>query len=268
LTPDALAALCDAAMPHERLTPRELTRICFGEGDAVIGDEHGAAAYTMKTFGEYVAAWLLLVAVAPDRQGNGDGKALVHAVCDAAKAQGAQAVHLANAIPRYVWPGVELTNTRAGMLCETLGFTMDLVALNMAIDTSFRREPPAGVLVERETGAGAVDFAARVYPNWVEELSWAVAHGTAFAARRQDDGATIGFACHSVNRRAFIGPMATQPDRQHGGVGSALLAAVCADLAADAVATGEIVWVSNLRFYGKCGARVSRVFQGGRLALS
>ena len=34
-----------------------------------------------------------------------------------------------------------------------------------------------------------------------------------------------------------------------------------------ALATGEISWVSNLRFYGKCGARVSRVFLGGRLQL-
>jgi hypothetical protein len=61
--------------------------------------------------------------------------------------------------------------------------------------------------------------------------------------------------------------MATEPARQHGGVGSALLAAVCADLDAHGVTTGEIAWVSNLRFYGKCGATVSRVFQGGRLGL-
>jgi hypothetical protein len=50
-------------------------------------------------------------------------------------------------------------------------------------------------------------------------------------------------------------------------VGSAVLSAVCADLARRGTATGEISWVSNLRFYGKCGARVSRVFESGRLAL-
>ncbi|GIU87149.1 MAG: hypothetical protein KatS3mg009_1664 [Acidimicrobiia bacterium] len=32
-------------------------------------------------------------------------------------------------------------------------------------------------------------------------------------------------------------------------------------------ATGEIAWVSNLRFYGKCGATVSRVFRGAHLTL-
>ena len=61
--------------------------------------------------------------------------------------------------------------------------------------------------------------------------------------------------------------MATDPTLQHGGVGSALLAALCADLEARGIATGEISWVSNLRFYGKCGARVSRVFLGGRKRL-
>jgi ribosomal protein S18 acetylase RimI-like enzyme len=61
--------------------------------------------------------------------------------------------------------------------------------------------------------------------------------------------------------------MATDPDGQHRGIGSAVLAAVCADLQARGCPAGEISWVSNLRFYGKCGARVSRVFMGGRLKL-
>ncbi len=61
--------------------------------------------------------------------------------------------------------------------------------------------------------------------------------------------------------------MATDPTLQHGGVGSAVLGALCADLAARGVTTGEVAWVSNLRFYGKCGARVSRVFLGGRKTL-
>jgi GNAT superfamily N-acetyltransferase len=267
VTPDELAACCAAAMPEERLTAAELERICFGDGDRVIGDDRGTAAYTMKRFGDYVAAWLLLVAVAPAEQGRGLGRKLVGDVCDAARAEGALDLHLANAVPRYIWPGADLANTRAGMLFETMGFERDLVGVNMAIDTGFRRDPPAGVLVERETGTGAIDFAAREYPHWIEELSVGIDKGGAFAARRADDGETIGFACHSVNRRAWIGPMATEPSRQHGGVGSALLAALCEDLAHDGITAGEISWVSNLRFYGKCGATVSRIFQGGRKSL-
>ncbi len=271
MLPEALAALCSAAMPEENLTTGELTHICFGANDPggadeIFGDERGAAVMQTQRFGEHVAAWLVLVVVHPDRQSTGRGKELVGAVIERARAIGARDLLLASAIPRYLWPGVETANTRAGMLLETLGFERDWVGTNMTIDAAFRRTPPPGVSVERETGPGAHDFAAVAYPHWVPELDRAVSLGTAFAAR-DAAGATIGFACHSVNRAGWIGPMATDPTLQHGGVGSALLAAVCADLERHGHPSGEIAWVSNLRFYGKCGARVSRVFLGGRLKL-
>ena len=276
MTPDALAALCTAAMPEEQLTLAEVTYLCFGANespvpgealpDEVVGDERGAAVMQIQRFGSHTAAWLVLVAVHPDHQGAGRGKELVGAAIERARELGAHDVLLASAVPRYLWPGVDTANTRASMLLETLGFDREWVGTNMTIDTSFRRPPPAGVLVERERGSGAHDFAAIAYPHWVPELDRSVSLGTAFAAR-DADGATIGFACHSVNRAAWIGPMATDPGLQHGGVGSAVLAGVCADLEQRGFATGEISWVSNLRFYGKCGARVSRVFLGGRLHL-
>ena len=265
-TPAALAALCESAMPDERLTADELDYLCFTGDDEVIGDDRGAAALQTQRFGEYLAAWITLVVVDPDDQSRGRGKELVHAVADRARALGARELLLASAVPRYLWPGVDVQNTRAGMLLETCGFERDWIGTNMAIDTSFRRDPPAEVVVERETGTGAHDFAARAYPYWVPELDRAVTLGTAFAAR-DAHGATVGFGCHSVNRFGWIGPMATDPTLQHGGVGTAVVAAICADLAERGCATGEISWVSNLRFYGKCGAKVSRVFLGGKLTL-
>ena len=264
--PEALAALCDAAMPEEHLTSGELEYLCFGADDEVLGDDRGAAALQTQRFGEHIAAWLTLVVVDPADQSRGRAKDLVRAAADRARELGARDLLLASAVPRYLWPGVDVMNTRAGMLLETCGFERDWVGTNMALDTAFRKVAPAGTIVERETGTGAHDFAARAYPYWVPELDRGVALGTAFAAR-DADGATIGFGCHSVNRFGWIGPMATDPTLQHGGVGSAVVAALCADLAGRGCARGEIAWVSNLRFYGKCGAQVSRVFVGGRLPL-
>jgi GNAT superfamily N-acetyltransferase len=266
MTPDALAALCAAAMPDEQLTAAELSYLCFGPGDEVIGDERGAAVMQIQHFGKHVAAWLILVAVDPSLQSTGHGKQLVRAVADRARALGARDLLLASAVPRYVWPGVDVRNTRAGMLLETCGFERDWVGTNMAIPTSFRRAAPSGIMVERETGSGGHEFAERAYSYWVPELDRAVGLGTAFAAR-DATGATIGFGCHSVSRFGWIGPMATDPDLQHGGVGSAIVAALCADLESRGCPTAEISWVSNLRFYGKCGAQVSRVFVGGKLTL-
>ena len=271
MNPEALAALCAAAMPEERLTPEELAYLCFGtsaegDNDEIFGDERGAAVMQIQRFDSHVAAWLVLVAVQPGAQSRGLGQALVRAVIDRAAQLGAHDVLLASAIPRYIWPGVDTANTRAGMLFESLGFERDWVGTNMTIDTSFRKPPPDGITVEFETGSGAHDFAASAFPHWIPELDRAVELGTAVAARAAD-GRTVGFSCHSVNRAGWIGPMATDPTLQHGGVGSAVLAAVCADLERRGSATGEISWVSNLRFYGKCGARVSRVFLGGRRKL-
>jgi mycothiol synthase len=266
MTPDALATLCARTMPHEALTAAELEYLCFGPEDEIIGDERGAAVLQLQRFDAHLAAWLILVAVEPRGQGAGTGKALVFAVAERARALGARDLLLASAIPRYVWPGVDLGNTRAGMLFEACGFERDWLGINMAIATSFRRAPPAGITIERESGAGARDFAASAYAHWIPELERATAHGHAFAAR-DAHGATVGFGCHSVNRFGWIGPMATDPALQHGGVGSAVLGALCGDLAARGCASAEISWVSNLRFYGKCGARVSRLFMGGRLPL-
>jgi GNAT superfamily N-acetyltransferase len=263
--PGELAALCGAAMPAERLTGAELAHVCFGEGDEVVGDRNGAAAFTISRFGDRVAATILLVAVAPEEQGKGRGKQLLADVLDRARARGATSAHLITPIPRYLWPGIDVTNTAAAALVESLGFVRDAVGTNMTIATSFRRPPPEGVTVDRATTA-ALRFATQAYPQWVAELSTALERGTAVAAR-DPDGLVIGFGCHSCNRAGWLGPIATAPDLQHGGVGSAVVAALCADLDGRGFTTGEICWVSNIRFYGKCGATVSRVFQGGHLDL-
>ena len=256
-------------MPEEQLTVDELAHVCFGPGDEIIGDDDGAIAFSSSDFGEAP------VGVARARRGASGisgRRARRRRSCARRSTRrashGARSVHLASAVPRYLWPGVDLANTRAGMLFETLGFERDLVGINMSIpSTSGAIHRPACV-VERETGyRRASDFAARAYPHWVDELDGGdrARHGVRGARRRRrDDRLRVPL----VNRAAWIGPMATDPDAQHGGVGSAVLAAVCADLDARGHATGEIAWVSNLRFYGKCGATVSRVFQGGHLALT
>jgi GNAT superfamily N-acetyltransferase len=266
MTPDELAALCTAAMPEERLTAFELEHLCFGGDDIVIGDEQGAVVVQPQRFGAVSVAWLTLLAVAPAVQRQGRGTELVEAAVDYARRLGAREVLLGSAVPRYVWPGVDVMNTRASMVLEKCGFEREWVGTNMAIDTSFHCAPPNGVVVEPESTTGAHDFATRAFPHWVPELDRAVSLGTAFAAR-DADGTTIGFGCHSVNRASWIGPMATDPNAQHGGIGSAVLSAVCADLARRGSTTGEVAWVSNVRFYGKCGAKISRVFLGGRRKL-
>ena len=261
MTPEGLAALCAAALPAESLSVDEITTCCFGPDTETIGDERGVAVLTAKSFGTHVTAGILLLAVRPDHQGRGVGRALVEEAAARARTLGAGDLHLGNVPPRYVWPGVDYSFTQALALFEATGFERDGAECNMTIDTGFQAEPPNGVsIVRAPNGDIAAELARAQSPHWEDEMRRAAVQGTCFVAR-DDTGATVGFACHSVNRRHWIGPMATSATRRHGGVGSALLSAVCADVAAAGPAATDIAWVGPLGFYTRAGARVSRVFR-------
>jgi GNAT superfamily N-acetyltransferase len=260
-----LAVLVHAALPDEGLSAADLETCCFGPDTEILGEHDAVAVVSSKQVGDLSVAWLLLVAVHPDGQRRGRGRSVLAAAVDQARARGAVELHLGNAFPRYVWPGVDFRFTAALALFESAGFEPNGAECNMAIATEFRADPPPGVTVERETGGAAVALARHQYPHWMDETERAVERGTCFAARA--DGETVGLACHSVNRAGWIGPMATDPDRQHRGTGRALLGAVCADLEGQNRAEADIAWVGPIGFYAKCSARVGRVFRTAKLTL-
>jgi GNAT superfamily N-acetyltransferase len=266
LAPDGLALLVSAALPDEELTAADLETCCYGPDTEVLGDERAAAVLTVRRFGDVAGAWLVLLAVHPDHRRKGRGRELVAECAGRARRARAPDLHLGTAFPRYVWPGVDFRFTAALALFEATGFESYGAACNMAIATSFTADLPVGVVVEREDGDGTAALAARHFPHWSDEVERGVAAGTCSAARSGGD--TIGFACHSVNRGGWIGPMATDPGRQRTGVGRSLLAAVCAPLAAGGRAEADIAWVGPIGFYAKAGARVSRVFRNAKLTLS
>ena len=265
LAPDGLAQLFSAALPDEGLTSADLDTCCYGPDTEIIGDGDAAAVLTLKGSGGLAAAWIVLLVVHPDRRREGRGRALVDESATRARAAGAIDLHLGTAIPRYVWPGVDFRFTAALALFEATGFEPYGAECNMAIATSFRAGSPSGVVVEGEHGDGAAALASRSFPHWLDEVERASAAGTCYVARA--GGETIGFGCHSVNRAGWIGPMATDPEHQGGGVGRALLGAVCASLAAAGHPEADIAWVGPIGFYAKAGAAVSRIFRNAKLTL-
>jgi mycothiol synthase len=269
VNPEQLAALCGAALPEEQLTVDDVATCCFGPGSDVIGDGQAAAAFVVKDFPEYElkVAWLLLVAVGPEAQRRGRGRAVVEEVIERCRAEGARELHTGNAAPRYVWPGVDLASTAALAFFQSIGFEAYDHGLNMLLTTSFRSPPPAGITIERETGDGAAGLAREHFPNWEDEVLRGAARGTTFAAR-DAGGATVAFACHSVNRHTWIGPMATDPNKRHAGTGHALLGALAEDIEAQYhVSAAEIAWVAPIPFYAKAGAVANRAFRMHKLVL-
>ena len=263
LTPAQLSALLAAALPDEQLSADELEGTLFADPDgAVLGSADGDGAVGVAV--RDGVGWITVVAVDPDAQRRGIGRALLDAAHDWLRARGVTEVRTGAAAPRYLWPGVDLdAHSAAVALFESLGYSQVATTHNHRCSTSYRSSPPDGVRIRRVTSHdadAAVTFAEASFPHWVDELVRSLAHGCCHAAF-DDAGAAIGFACHSVNRAGWIGPMATD-DRWRGrGVGSALLGAVCRDLSLAELDEAQIAWVGPDAFYEKAaGASVSRRF--------
>ncbi len=282
-----LAALVAAALPDEELRASELVDTCWAEGGVVLGapDGRGAVAVATAVEGERTIGYVKLLVVDPAAQRRGAGRALLDAAHEWAFARGAAEIRAGAAPPFYVWPGCDVRHLGALCLFEAAGYWTVGAELNMSCATSLRVAPPDGVRVVRlDAERRPADVAAVLalvraeWPNWEVETARGIERGTCHAALVDGpDGApvAVGYASHSVNRRGWIGPMATDRRRQHGGVGAALLSCLCADLAADGLTRAEIAWVGPVRFYAKtANATVSRVFRsltlprpaGGRAA--
>lgn len=294
---DEVVAIVTDALPDERLLADEIEAGLFDDDDTVVlglPDGHGVVAVAIRNMaiGEtsLVVATLKLIAVAPRHRRQGAGRRLLSAAERVAAAAGATELHLAGSAPFYFWPGVDVRFV--GMLClaEACGYRPVGAELNMSLPATFRAPCPAGsevrrVLDDREVAA-VTALVRRAWPWWEPEVARAIDQGGclgAFASAdatgaelsqpRSTGGVTVdadgtapdrscqGFVCHSVNRAGWIGPMGTDPDRQHRGLGSALLGEACRDLMIANHKDVEISWVGPVRFYAKTGATVSRVFR-------
>ena len=257
--------------PRSGSTPDELAYLCFGANDdladEVFGDERGAAVMQMQTFGSQVAAWLILVAVHPVAQVTGAARSSCTR-SSSAHARSARTTCSSRARSPATSGPASTSRTRGPGCCSRrCGFERDWLGTNMAIDTTFRRAPPPGVVVERETGAGAHDFAARRVPALGARArpGRRARHRVRRARRRRrHDRFRV-----SLREPRRAGSARWRPIRRSSTAASVRRSSARSAPTSRraACATGEISWVSNLRFYGKCGARVSRVFLGGKLAL-
>jgi GNAT superfamily N-acetyltransferase len=264
-----LAALVDRALPDERLSEAELAFCCWAGDGAVFGlaSADGAVAVDVAAEGSRRIGFVKLVVVDPGSQRQGHGRALLQAAQDWAFDHGAEEVRIGAAPPFYLWPGCDVEHLGALCLFESLGYWTVGAELNMRCSTAHRAAPPPRVRVVRVGDdpeiAAVLALVRKEWPHWEAETMRGIDLGTCFAALADDDPSiALGYASHSVNRRAWVGPMATDSRRQHGGVGSALLACLCEDMQAQGIDNAEIAWVGPVRFYVKAAqARVSRVFR-------
>ncbi|MDQ3107991.1 MAG: GNAT family N-acetyltransferase [Actinomycetota bacterium] len=267
-----VAAIVDLALPGEGLTEDDLVAVLWEDDDPTVvvatPDGAGVAAAVVHDVGRGSrVGFVQLVAVQPDGQRGGRGRALVEAIRHwAFDEQGCTALAVGGAAPFYLWPGVDVHATAALCLFESLGFVPRGAELNLAFPSRHRAPVPDGLelrrVLDEPDATAALAFVAAHWPNWVAETRRAVEHGSCHVAQSVTDGAIVGFGCHSVNRLGWLGPMGTDPARRLGGTGNALLGAIATDLMAAGLASVEVAWVGPVGFYVKAaGASTSRTFR-------
>jgi mycothiol synthase len=267
----ALTALVGECLPGEDLSEDELVACCWDDPGVVLANEDGSAAVAAVARG--ATGFIKILVVSPHVRRMGQARSLLAAAEAWAVDAGCTAMVPGPSAPFYLWPGVDVRWTAALSLFEAAGYVPVGAEVNMSCPTSHRADPPPGVevvrVLEDVDAAAVVAFCDRAFPHWVAELERGIEHAACLIARQSDGDAVLGFCCHSVNRAGWIGPMATDPDLQRGGVGSALLSAACRDLRAAGHPDAEVAWVGPVGFYAKAaGASVSRVFRTLRKTLA
>ncbi len=270
---DELAELVAATLPGERLDRDELVACCWDDPGVVLGGDTAVAAAVTRTVGDTVLGWVRLLVVHPGSRRAGVSRALLAAAEEWCRSRGAAQIRFGGSAPFYLWPGIDVAWTAGLCLAESAGYRAEGAEMNMACATTYRAPVPAGLEVARvvsdEEEAAVRAWCRTHWPRWEPELALATEHASAFAAWRlsgptEGSREVAGFACHSVNRAGWIGPMATRggPGPHVAGTGSALLGQLCSDLRVAGYPEAEIAWVGPVSFYARtAGAAVSRVFR-------
>ncbi len=272
---EALADLLERSLPGEGFTAEELESVLWDDPGVVLGttDPAGpvaAGGATVRRFGDTVVGYVKLVVVDPDHRRAGLGRAVLSALEAWCRAEGATEVHLAGTAPVYLWPGIDVAAmTPALCLAEALGYEPRTCEFNMVLPSTVRVPTPPGVALRRILDDADDDamraLVTRHWPWWLDEYDRALESGTAIGAFVDPPPGAgpepLGFVCHSVSHLGLLGPMGTDPDRQGGGVGGALVAEVAKDMMAAGVSEVEVCWVGPVAFYAKLGATVHRVFR-------
>jgi mycothiol synthase len=244
-------------------------------GDETVAVAAGVVRRPPNTVGQATpVGYLKLLAVAPGRQGQGIGSALLAAVEDRLTRAGATAMRVFGDAPFYLRPGVDFRLTRLVCLLQRRGYRFRGHAVNMDVDLGQTNLDTAedearlsgiGIAVRRLEAGDATRFREYMERDWswgwTIEASRSLGRVPISTHVAEQNGEIVGFATHSASGPGQFGPMGVKPELRRHGLGAVLLRRCLADLRAQGYASAEIQWVGPIGFYARhVGASLSRCF--------
>mgnify|MGYP003334759568 FL=1 len=252
--PEALAALCARALTDPP-TADEIARALLADpavsvlGDPAVGVVATACSGTIGS--------IRLLAVDPAHRRRGIGRALLEEAEAALRASGATGFRVGGDAPRYLWPGVDVTDLGLLALLEAAGYARGEAALNLEVPLD--AIPPVPVEPSAPVSVDEVAAWCRTHwPHWEVEFVAAAERSGLTAAR--DDAGIAALCARDVLRDGWIGPVASRPDLVGRGAGRAPLLHALHALRAAGRDRAEIAWAGPLRPYLAVGARPGRTF--------
>ncbi|MGD8589727.1 MAG: GNAT family N-acetyltransferase [Chromatiales bacterium] len=105
---------------------------------------------------------------------------------------------------------------------------------------------------EKETVLGWVEqFFGSSAPGWKSETDVAFSHAPIACHIAVQDGIVVGFVCHDVTRRNFLGPIGVATDKRGFGIGKLLLLRSLQAMRAEGYAYAVVGQVGEPDFFRK-----------------
>jgi GNAT superfamily N-acetyltransferase len=259
-----IAALCERGL-REALSPAEIDGALFAPDQPAVvrGDPAVGVVATVTTEGQ---GHIRLLVVDPSARGRGEGHALVAAAHADARAAGHGSLTVGADAPYFLWPGVPSTELALLCLLERHRYARVETNFDMTIDLAQLPGDPGGHVIATADDRDEVDaFATTHWSNWKAEVLRALDKGNLVISR--DGEGIAAFCAFEVNRRGFLGPVASRPDLIGRGAGRAPLIGALHELRSRGRSSIDVVWVGPIVPYARVGGHVSSVYFVYRKAL-
>jgi GNAT superfamily N-acetyltransferase len=259
-----IAALCERGV-RDSPSVDELDGALFAPDQPAVvrGDP---AVGIVATVGNNGDAYIRLLVVDPGARGKGHGHALLAAAHADARAAGHRSITVGADAPYFLWPGVPSTELAMLCLLERHRYARVETNFDMTIDLRALPDDAGGHEVATAVDRDEIDaFTSTHWSNWKAEVLRALDKGNLVIAR--DGEGIAAFCAFEVNRRGFLGPVASRPDLIGRGAGRAPLLGALHELRARGRSSVEVVWVGPIVPYARVGGRVSSVYFVYRKAL-